>query len=819
MIRKTLKLLLLSQIMLVLALAFNAGLNIGSLKKVYTELVTAKFHGVGVDTRIKIEKGVRLGKRLDKFVGLDQMIAAVSQELPEPSEIVVVMADGKAVGSFDDPEVKDKYDGIGALALHQYNKKNQQRSGDTLHSNGDYITIKEGDQHHLVYPVLDRSETLAGLLIFRFDEAIIDTMVSEVLKQQTTVLSRTALAGVGLLALGLLLINWFNGVSNQRLVETQDRRSFLVVFVVLIGIQVYFSYHSANIFRHENISATKSQVATQALLFKNDLEGKILGRGVPVEKLRGIEKRLAKIVAGSPDIASMQILSLEGKVLNMADETGAISNEKVQGLATSSLTGTDYQSTLNLTGKRGGKSGIHVGYLRTSLSQSEISKKVREIVYDSITIIVLSMMFILELKFFLLFFMSSSKSSNISDGSGSGQPMEPYKFARPAAFLLLFAWALPLSFIPLKMQLLYVPYPGIEKELAMGLPISVEMLCALATALMAGGLTDRHGWHLPFVAGIILAAGGALFSAQAESGLAFIGSRGVAGLGYGLAWMAIQGFIFHNSTETNRSLGYATLVAGIFSGHICGTAVGAMLAERFGYDFVFLISASLMTLPMGFVLIFMSRYMRQPAETEVVADAPVRDLVKLLFNKDFFSIMLLSVVPFSLCQVGLLYYAVPIYLDTLEVSQSSIGRVLMVYGLSVIFIAPQISKFMDRSRLKKKYLVLGGLVGSFGLISLYFISGIGGVLIAVFMLGLSSCLAGPAQPALALKIKMAQKVGRGRSMSIQRAADKFGQMGGPLFVGFLVASVGIEKSVAFTGVTFLLATLVLMVVLRESDQQ
>jgi len=52
-------------------------------------------------------------------------------------------------------------------------------------------------------------------------------------------------------------------------------------------------------------------------------------------------------------------------------------------------------------------------------------------------------------------------------------------------------------------------------------------------------------------------------------------------------------------------------------------------------------------------------------------------------------------------------------------------------------------------------------------------------------------------------------------MSIQRAADKLGQMAGPIFVGFLVASVGLEKSVAFTGLTFLIATVLFLLLFRE----
>lgn len=810
MLLNKIKLLLLSFFMLLLTLAFNAGLNLGSLKKVYTELLTDQFHVVGLDTRIKIEKGVSLGKSLEKYVGLDDILLGVAKEIPELSSVLIIGNDGRPLYSTGEPE---KIVSVGEKAHTIFTEKegkSHAAHGNSTHQKS--FSYIDGNYHHLVFPITKRSGGLAGMLILRFDDKIIETRIRPVVHSEAKVLAVTVMVAGLILTLALFLVP-----AQKRRGSSQptDKRPYFIIMAVLIGAQIYFSIHTANIFHGANVEATKQQVTTQTALLQKDLETKILGRGIPIDRLRGIEKRLAEIIEDNSDIQSMQVLNPHGKILNMADMEGMTDGKHLLLLPTASLTESPYQTTLLLKGKQDGVSGQPVGFLRTTLSRTNIAKRVREIVYDSCTIIILSVLFLLEMQFFLVFFMNGrGKPEQVKVGSG----IEPYKFARPAAFLFLFAWALPLSFIPLKMEILYSPISLISKDVALGLPISIEMLCALVTALMAGGLTDRFGWHIPFTVGIFLAVAGAMASAMAEDPLVFIGCRGLAGLGYGLAWMAIQGFIFHNSDESNRGLGYSTLVAGIFAGHICGTAVGAMLAERFGYDPVFLISAGLLTLPLVFVLIFMSGYMKKTAAVQALPKVAPMEIIRLLFNKNFFAIMLLSVVPFSICQVGLLYYAVPIYLRDLDVSQSSIGRVLMVYGLSVIFLAPQLSKLMDRSEAKKKYIVLGGIVGSIGLISLYFVSGMVGVLVAVFMLGLSSCLAGPAQPALALKIKLAQQIGQGRSMSIQRAADKLGQMAGPLFVGLLVASVGIEQSLAITGLTFLAATFVFLLIMRESGK-
>ena len=143
----------------------------------------------------------------------------------------------------------------------------------------------------------------------------------------------------------------------------------------------------------------------------------------------------------------------------------------------------------------------------------------------------------------------------------------------------------------------------------------------------------------------------------------------------------------------------------------------------------------------------------------------------------------------------------------------------MVYGLSVIFLAPLLSRLVDKSHRKALFIAMGGGVGSLGMISLFFISGTAAVLFAVFALGLSSCLAGSAQPALALRLKSVHRAGTGRSMAIQRAADKLGQMAGPIFLGMLVASLGIEQSVVVAGLTFLGCTLLFVLLVREPAKE
>ena len=187
-------------------------------------------------------------------------------------------------------------------------------------------------------------------------------------------------------------------------------------------------------------------------------------------------------------------------------------------------------------------------------------------------------------------------------------------------------------------------------------------------------------------------------------------------------------------------------------------------------------------------------------------------MARLLATRDFGMLLAGSIVPFSIAQVGMLTYALPLYMEAQGGTSASVGRVLMLYGFCVIYIGPWMGRLADRSADKKRWIALGGLVGGAGLLSLYFATGVYAAAVAVVLLALASCLAGGAQTAYMLSLKDVQQYGPGGATSVMRAADKFGQMLGPLAVGGLFASMGISGGLAVTGAFYLLATLAFFLV-------
>ncbi len=90
--------------------------------------------------------------------------------------------------------------------------------------------------------------------------------------------------------------------------------------------------------------------------------------------------------------------------------------------------------------------------------------------------------------------------------------------------------------------------------------------------------------------GIIVVAIGSFLCSMASNLTLFALARGLVGIGYGLSWTSMTGYIGHFKSDKKRRRGFADLIAGIYAGSNCGVVIGAMLAERISFRPVFLVS-------------------------------------------------------------------------------------------------------------------------------------------------------------------------------------------------------------------------------------
>lgn len=800
-------------VLLILALGFNALLSLNSLEKLYVESIASQYSAIGKDLQRNLEQSLRFGKSLKKFIGIDKMLEETKNNLireyfedstaaiaMKPISAVdisvsVVLPDGAILYSTDEKLVD--------TTLPKHVRIDYETPEDEGHPSHDFSYVKYANMYYTSLPVHDMKKQWVATAIIAFDEKQVRELLDTV---RNTSIKMSLIILVGSIILLILLLNLVT-LGETRPYKSLRFRISLVMLLVIGLAQIVFSGWNTDAFRRYYLQINKQKARTLTTLLKEDIEF-LFSKGIRINKLVKMDFVMGEIIAASPELNDITILDKHDIPLYMATKQGVIdfqnaTNEQLrQAYSLMSAANPDYNVRLNLLKDQKVEGTVSVnmskeGFLSTNLSKDVILAKLFEIALDSGTILIISILFFVEL-FILLFQFMEQQITGVKR-----QKSVHYGAIRPAAFLLYFGLNVSVSFLPLYMETLYEPILGFSKDIVMGLPLSVTMLFAGIGIFIAGTWIDRRGWHEAFFNGLLLTSCGLLYSWLAPDALHFILARGLVGLGYGFAMMAAQGFVISHTDEGTKAQGLTRLEAGSYAGYICGSATGAMLAQRIGYNPVFLVGALILLSSIVYALFFMRHAIRKPVHQSVKHPAQsvgVGQYVRFLFNKNIFSLSLFVILPTALLSVGFLYYLIPVYLNRIGTSQSNIGRLLMLYGLFFIYVAPFISKYIDRSENKKMYIVTSGILGSLAFGVFYILGGFAASLAAVLLLGLAGSV--NASNAYVLRLKITQKLGGGKAMSLLSTVDRIGQVLGPMVFGWLLITVQINKGITYLGLAY-----------------
>lgn len=372
-------------------------------------------------------------------------------------------------------------------------------------------------------------------------------------------------------------------------------------------------------------------------------------------------------------------------------------------------------------------------------------------------------------------------------------------YFRPTLFLIVFAESLSISFFPVYVQSLYKPIPGLSQELVTGLPISLFMLFWAFSIPIGGVWSDRSGRKKPMIFGALLSALGFGLTAFAYNIITLLIFRAVTALGYGMVYISAQGFIADNTTPKNRTAGMSSFVACFFSGALSGAAIGGILVDRIGYSYTFM-TASIIAVFSSF---FAFKYLNaeQESASPTVNKFKISNFKYLLSNKRFFTILIFSSIPAKICLTGYMYYIAPIFLNTLGVSNSSIGRFMISYGLSMVVLSPWSGRMADKTGHRQIYVLIGGLLGGVSLIIPFIIPNTIGVLLSILGLGIAHATGLSSQLAIVLGLYSSknESIGSGSVIAIYRLIERIGNISGPIIAGILLSIFSFGKASACIG--------------------
>ncbi|MDR2503071.1 MAG: MFS transporter [Deltaproteobacteria bacterium] len=671
---------------------------------------------------MKISAGLRLGKELDRFAGLDRVLAQAGTALPQGGGIAVLLPDGRIASLWG--ELREKGDGLLVSA-----------------------------------PIADRLETEVGRTLVSLPEEYARQGIAPGMRG--LILLQAALALLFFLFLYRGAASRFPALNRKKLMLSGLGLILLPLLVsMLFSLRVYLEQRET--------AAGASALHIERIL-SEDLN-KLLLVGVSLGGTRGLEQYLQKMSAHAPDNSvALRVLDESGRSISSSHAPGTpLAGHLSFRLPLSSgraATGMEQQGNASLW-------QVEVGLTRSSWQES-----ITSLVLNVLTMLVIALTLMLEV-FLLLFHFAAGDTENAAQGQRHSALL-----LRALLFVFALSKDLSVSFIPLRMGELAAD-SGI-KPLLMSLPVSAEIVAAACGIMLAGVWMRQRGPAPAMTCGALLALLGNLAAAFAAWPWMFVLARSLAGAGYGLFLLPAQAV----SVKEGK---LAFLFAGVYAGFLCGSAMGAMLADYMGYAAVFMLSAliilPLLPLPR---LLFGGSAPTQDRQQAAPAHMPLlRGLAALLRSPAFLTLLCFSLIPAAFLDIGLMNYFLPVFLHASGADQSDIGRVFMLYCLALICLGPQVEKIINAHKAERAAVFSGMLFCAAGAAAFTALPPLAASFTGAFCLGLACCCNIPGQSAFLLRLKVTSDLGVELSMSALNTVERAGQMIGPLCIGAFFAAAG-----------------------------
>jgi predicted MFS family arabinose efflux permease/HAMP domain-containing protein len=384
--------------------------------------------------------------------------------------------------------------------------------------------------------------------------------------------------------------------------------------------------------------------------------------------------------------------------------------------------------------------------------------------------------------------------------------------ARLPLFLFVAAEQLSTSFIPLFGRDLARAGGAADPGMLAALAIAA-FVAAVALATPAGGrMAARRGPRATILAGCAIAALGFLGAALSTSIWAFILARLACGVGYALVSIACQSQMVAIAPRGRLAGTLGGFTGAVMTGAVCGTAIGAVLADRIGQGPTFLVSAALVLA----VLVLAARSFPRGAGPEEAVPIGFWAEARLALRAPaFLALLLLAAVPAKLVLAGFVFYLAPIALNDLGLSQSAVGRYVMLYGFCMLPAIALGGWIADRTRLGPA-LIWGAAVANGAALALPFAMPLDLALpVAIAVTGLAQGLASaPMLAAVAASARPSDGATAPVLLAFLRLGERLGSMIGPFVAAFVLAGAGMAEALASialvsaaTGIVYAIAML------------
>ena len=369
------------------------------------------------------------------------------------------------------------------------------------------------------------------------------------------------------------------------------------------------------------------------------------------------------------------------------------------------------------------------------------------------------------------------------------------------SFLFFFATLIPLSFLPIFIKEVYQisqsGFMGLSEGTMLSLPISSYMIGAAVIIPIIGFVSNKFSIRGIFLLSLTLFGGGTLISAFSNNMVQLIAARFIAGLGYGAGVINSTNLIVRFTDTGNRTTGFGNWAGGFAAASICAISIGGIIVNRLGYRMGFFVATAFAVLLWLFVFSFLKVEERRSAPRK--QKIGLRSFFYLFRNRTLVANLIFSTVPIQLAYIGLFQYVFPLYMNTMNISQSNIARILTVYGL-ISLATPLISRASDRIQKNKLFIIIGNLITGVFLLGFFLYENILLMILVIVVMGIGSMLVDAVNEAFIISSKEAREIGETKLLSIYTTYEKIIAVVVPVISGILITAVGFSSSIGVIGV-------------------
>ncbi len=831
-------------IVLVFSQSLNSVLGIASFGKIFRESLVSYFRIIGNDIKRKVETSVNFGKPLEKFYGIDLVLAP---HVPKEGLVKAIY--------IGDPEGKVLYgtdkDAVGKdLALVPRPDFEKRAGGTPDASEPDasekdeavFQTVAKGGSVYVTLPIFRNEREWVGNVYVVFEAEIIAEELRPMAWQSFRYLAAVTSAALALMAAALYLAHRLRGenTSKRRFSIAPKVKTFMLIAAVLTASLSSYTWLSNGYFQKTCIRMASQRMEVLSMLVKEEID-RILKMGIPIDRLRKMDVLLNDIVKNVPECGGIKILDTRKTLQYRAD-----------GQRMASVYDEDFRpervfaAQNAVTAKLEGKEGVE-GFAVFSIDTDLVRRQTYDLTLDSLTIILVSLLLAFEMLFFSYVYTIDTKKL----GESPGRPEDPkseergkiarrrqvakHAILRSTAFIFFFCEYVPLAFMPIFIKHLYEKNPvvvfGLSKQTVLSLPISSYMLGVTVFVLVAGYFSERISLMRSFTLfGILLFVGSAL-SAFSQDVLQLIVFRFLSGAGYGGVLVSGITMIIENTDEKDRTTGFGAWLNGSATATICAVPVGSVLSYYLGYKTALLFAAAAAAAFVVFVhyvarrLHFSWMFAPKPdsrtAAAEIGSDTEPEPVGKLALtlcvfkDRDVFSALVFASIPVQIAIIGFLFFGFPLYLDSVGISQSNIGRFITVYGLANILVNPLVSRWADRLKNERIFMIAGNLMVGVVLIFFTFATDAAMLLAVIAAVGAGSALVTSTTSSYITLSREAARIGASRLSSLFKTFQKLGTVVGPILIGFLVGFYGYIPAMTAIGAMILFFLLLFILFSRR----